>query len=56
MKEAKENIVEINDFDADVVKSFLIFIYSGMIADPRKASELYLIADKANLISMLRFC
>jgi hypothetical protein len=42
-------LVPIDDFEPDVVKSFLIFIYSGMIVDPEKIPDLYLLADKVRI-------
>jgi hypothetical protein len=46
MKESLEKLVEITDFEPEAVKHFLIFLYSGIIIDPYKIPELYLIADK----------
>jgi hypothetical protein len=46
-----DGIIEIKDFEPDIVKNFLIFVYSGLIVAPNKIPDLYLMADKVrNLI------
>ncbi len=40
--------IEITDFEPETVKHFLIFLYLGIIIDPYKIPELYLIADKVS--------
>jgi hypothetical protein len=48
MKEKMENLIKITDFEPETVKHFLIFLYSGIIIDPYKIPEVYLIADKVS--------
>jgi hypothetical protein len=57
MIEAKENTVDINDFDADVVKAMLEYIYTGETDDLcEKAAELMQIAEKYDLGGLKEDC
>jgi len=57
MLEAKENTVEINDFEEDVVKSMLEYIYTGETSDlSERAAELMQIAEKYDLDGLKRDC
>ena len=57
MIEAKENTVDINDFDADVVKAMLEYIYTGETDDLNgKAPDLMQIAEKYDLPGLKEDC
>jgi len=56
MMESLENSVQISDFDPDVVRSFIEFLYSGEIPEDIDAEKLLLIADKYQVDCLIKHC
>lgn len=58
MKENRENLITIKDIHFDVLKEFLHFIYTGIIAikDMRMARDLYMAADKYDVKDLKCIC
>jgi len=56
MVESLEDSVEISDFEPQVVKSFVEFLYSGEVSEDLDAEKLLLIADKYQVDCLIKHC
>ena len=50
------NEVEVNDFEPDTVKDFLVFLYSDKLDPILYSVDLLLLADKYNVVGLRKAC
>ena len=57
MPEANTGVVEIDDFEAEVIETMIDFVYNEEIQEKKKiTTDLLHAADKYNLTDLVEFC
>ncbi len=56
MKESQTGSVRIEDVDPDVFKGFLDYLYTGMLPPSVNNEELFSVADKYQVVTLMDLC